>query len=135
MIKGKGRSYRRAKQLRREMTLPEILLWRELKVTTSHWRKQHPAGDYILDFYCDLPKLCVEVDGAAHERGNRPIKDARRDAWRAGAGIETIRISAREIFANLDGVLTHIEATARERAPLHRPADGPPPPAGLGEDF
>jgi very-short-patch-repair endonuclease len=137
MIKGSGRAYRRAKELRRDMSLPETLLWRQLrkKQTGFHWRKQHPAGEYDLDFYCDRAKLCVEVDGEAHERGERSRKDARRDRWIEAQGIRTLRIPAQEILSNLDGVLIAIGAIARKRAPLHRPSDGPPPPDKLGEDF
>jgi len=136
MLKGTGKAYRRSKQLRREMTLPEVLLWQQLRQngTGHHWRKQHPAGPYSLDFYCDSAKLCVEVDSEAHERGDRPERDARRDAWLAENGIETLRIPAVEVLRNLEGVLAHIGVHARKRAPLHRPSDGPPPPAELGEE-
>lgn len=116
MLKGAGKSYRRAKKLRRELTLPEILLWRELRGRDGDkWRKQHPAGPYTLDFYCDRAKLCVEIDGEAHERGDSPERDARRDAWLAANGIETLRIPAVEVLNNLEGVLTHVERAARER--------------------
>ena len=137
MIKGSGRAYRRAKGLRREMSLPEILLWQQLRrgQTGFHWRKQHPAGPYDLDFYCDSAKLCVEVDGEAHDRGDQPAKDARRDRWLAAQGIATLRVPAGEVLRNIGGVLVFIGAYARERAPLHRPADGPPPPNQLGEEL
>ena len=136
MLKGTGKAYRRAKQLRREMTLPEVLLWQQLRcVQTGHkWRKQHPAGPYDLDFYCDRAKLCVEIDGEVHNRGDTPSRDARRDAWLAANGIMTLRIPAREILDNLEGALATINAVARERAPLHQPSAGPPPPAELGEE-
>ena len=137
MLKGTGKAYRRARELRRQMSLPEILLWRQLrrKQLGYRWRKQHPAGPYDLDFYCESAKLCVEIDGEAHERGERPIRDERRDRWLAARGIATIRIPATEVLSNMEGVLLFIEANARKRAPLHRPADGPPPPDELGEDL
>jgi len=136
MIKGTGQAYRRAKKLRREMTLPEVLLWQQLRRggTGQHWRHEHPAGPYSLDFYCDAAKLCVEVDGEAHERDDRPERDARRDAWLAAHGVVTLRIPAVEVLRNLEGVIRRVGETARERAPLHRPSDGPPPPAELGEE-
>ena len=135
MLKGTGKAYRRARQLRREMSLPEVLLWKQLRRQAKghKWRKQHPSGPYILDFYCDALKLCIEVDGEAHERAGRPGQDARRDAWLMGQEIMTLRIPATEVLRNMDGVLALIEVHARKRAPLHRPSDGPPPPAGLGE--
>ena len=136
MIRGTGKSYRRARTFRREMSLPEILLWRQLqkRQTGYKWRKQHPAGPYALDFYCDAAKLCVEVDGEAHDRGGQPRKDALRDAWLEGHEIATLRVPAAEILGNLAGVLAVINAHARKRAPLHRPTNGPPPPDELGED-
>jgi very-short-patch-repair endonuclease len=136
MLKGTGKAYRRSKVLRRELTLPEVLLWQALrrKGTGHHWRKQHPAGPYTLDFYCDAAKLCVEVDGEAHGRGDRPGRDLRRDAWLAAEGVATLRIPAAEVLGNLDGVLRWVAEHARERAPLHHASHGPPPPAELGED-
>lgn len=136
MLKGTGKAYRQSKKLRREMTLPEVLLWQQLRRNTSdqHWRHQHPAGAYSLDFYCDAAKLCVEVDGEAHGRGDRPEQDARRDAWLAAKGVATLRVPAAEVLRNLEGVVRLVIEHARERAPLHRPSDGPPPPAELGED-
>ena len=136
MLKGNGKTYRKSRALRRTMSPPEILLWQQLrrKATGRKWRKQHPAGPYSLDFYCDAVKLCVEVDGEAHDRGGAPANDGRRDEWLAGHGIETLRIPAAEIMGNLDGVLAWIELHARKRAPLHRPADGPRPPDKPGED-
>ena len=137
MLKGTGKAYRRARELRRELSLPEVLLWQQLRrrQTGFKWRKQHPAGPYDLDFYCEAAKLCIGVDGESHARGSRPRHDARRDTWLAGQGIATLRIAAADVMRNMEGVLAWIALHARERAPLHRPADGPPPPAAPGEDF
>ena len=109
------------------MSLPEVLLWQQLRKRQlgNKWRKQHPAGPYDLDFYCDAAKLCVEVDGEAHERGDQPVRDARRDAWLAGRGILTLRIAAVEVLNNLEGVLAQIATTAQRRcADLQSPANG-----------
>ena len=117
MLKGTGKAYRRARQLRRELSLPEVLLWQQLRAnqTGLHWRKQHPAGPFDLDFYCDKAKLCVEIDGEAHERGDRPAKDARRDAFLERHGIVTLRIPAADVLRNLEGVVVHIVETAHAR--------------------
>jgi very-short-patch-repair endonuclease len=106
---------RQAKRLRREMSLPEILLWRQLRHETIRWRKSHPAGPYALDFYCAPARLAIEVDGEAHERGDRPMRDAKRDAWIAEQGVLTLRIPAVEILRNLDGVLIHIRRFTERR--------------------
>ena len=87
------------------MTLPEGLLWRALrarKLDGLHFRKQHPIGPYVLDFYCDGQKLAVEVDGQVHGFGDRPQRNERRDAWLAAKGIRTLRLSAELVLQDVD---------------------------------
>ena len=118
---------RKARKLCRIMTLPEVLLWRAFQTRPYglKFRRQHGSDDFVLDFYCGDARLGVEVDGIAHDMGDRPERDAWRDAFFAEAGITTLRIPAANI----------IEA-ARARLPLHHPAGpaGPPPRNKLGED-
>jgi very-short-patch-repair endonuclease len=95
----------RAKGLRRQMSPPEVLLWRAIKgrkLAGLHFRKQHPIGPYVLDFYCDAERLAVEVDGASHGFGDRPERDERRDAWLKEQGIATVRLSASLILQDVD---------------------------------
>ena len=81
------------------MSLPEVLLWRELRQQSDvKFRRQHPLGPYILDFYCAKAKVCVEVDGIAHDMGNRPERDAKRDSWLSERGIEVVRVTASEVL-------------------------------------
>eukprot|EP01136_Pigoraptor_vietnamica_P023035 Opistho-1_new@6312 len=84
-LEGSEGGRRNARRLRREMTPPEIGLWLALRDNAENlrFRKQHAAGSYVLDFYCAPAKLAIEVDGEAHERGDRPERDAARDAWLA----------------------------------------------------
>lgn len=128
----------KARELRREMSLPEVLLWQALRGRPCgpKFRRQHPSGVFILDFYCGDARLAIEVDGEAHERGGRPAKDDARDDWFAAHGISTLRVSARDLLADLDGVVRYIIAQAVARLPLHHPAapGGPPPPDKLGEE-
>ena len=78
----------RAKRLRRMMTLPQVKLWFQLRANRLeglHFRRQHPEGRYILDFYCDRARLCVEVDG--YILGPPTIRSATRGGtpgWRGG---------------------------------------------------
>jgi very-short-patch-repair endonuclease len=74
------------------------------------FRRQHPVGPYILDFYCDAAKLAVEVDGEGHVQ--QAAYDGRRDNWLLAQGIRTLRIRAIEIRDNLDGVLATIAIVA-----------------------
>ena len=98
------------------MDLPEILLWKRLsrgQLGGLHFRKQHPVGHYVLDFYCDTVKLAVEVDGYSHDVADRPERDRRRDQWLLKRGVTTLRIPAREVLRSMEDVLATILAAAR----------------------
>ena len=136
MLGKPGKTVRRARKLRRAMSLPEIALWAQLRTRPDglKFRREHPAGPYVLDFYCAEKRLCVEVDGAAHEFEARAERDARRDALLAQHGIETLRIAARDVLRDLDAVMTYVLNAATSRLPLHHPSGGSPPRDKLGED-
>ena len=129
---------RNARNLRRKMTLPEVILWHSLRRRPDglKFRRQHPSGPYVLDFFCGDARLAVEVDGEAHSRGSQPQLDLARDQWLRAAGIETLRIPAVDVLDDADAVLRWILMQARLRLPLHHPAApaGPPPRGELGED-
>ena len=110
MLRGTARAVGRARKLRREMSLPETLLWRELRKRQVgfKFRKQHPAGPFSLDFACLEAKLAIEVDGEAHDRGTNPARDEGRDEWLANQGYRTLRIPAREVLADVGAVVAHI---------------------------
>jgi len=98
------------------MTPPEARLWVALRrKTLEGWRfrRQHPFGPYVLDFYCDRAKLAVEIDGQAHWLGANPERDARRDEWVAMQGVRTLRLSASLIRDDLDAALRTIDHWAR----------------------
>jgi len=132
MLQGPAGTIRQSRRLRREMSLPEILLWQELRKRPAglKFRKQHPAGPYTADFFCHAAKLVVEVDSEAHDRGERPVRDAERDRWFALRRLAVMRIPAAEVLGNLDGVLAGI--LDRAGNPLQHAAHGPPPRAGEG---
>ncbi|WP_420607581.1 valine--tRNA ligase [Novosphingopyxis sp.] len=126
----------RAKAMRRNMPPSETTLWQALKDRPGgfKFRRQHPAGDYVLDFFCPAAALAIEVDGEAHDRGDRPERDQRRDAFLLECGVETLRVPAREVFADADAVVAGIVERVKSRLPLHQPAAGPPP-RRAGEDL
>jgi very-short-patch-repair endonuclease len=66
------------------------------------FRRQHPVGPYVLDFYCVKARLAVEIDGIAHDLGDRPACDERRSDWLAGRGIRVVRITASELTGDFD---------------------------------
>ena len=105
-----------AKFLRRRLTLPEGLLWRAIKGGKAeglHFRKQHPLGPYVLDFYCHEARLCVEVDGQGHGFGRQPELDARRDGWLADKGIRTLRLRAGLVLEDIDAAVVMVICAAR----------------------
>jgi very-short-patch-repair endonuclease len=128
---------KRARRLRKEMSLPEVLLWRELQKRPGgfKFRKQFPQGGFAVDFACLGARLAIEVDGEAHDRGDQPEFDAEKDRWLRQAGFEVMRIPAREVLSNLEGVLSMIVAHCGAVGPLyHRPGAGGSPPRP-GEDL
>ncbi|MCA9275037.1 MAG: DUF559 domain-containing protein [Phycisphaerales bacterium] len=107
----------RAMALRESLSDPEKLLWSALKgnrIDGIAFRIQHPLGQYIADFYCHRARFVIEIDGNTHQ-GDRLRDDARRDAWMQSCGIELMRIPAREVFQNLNGVVQTIVDRARKR--------------------
>jgi very-short-patch-repair endonuclease len=107
-----------ARHLRRQLTLPEAMLWRALKPGRAiglQFRKQHPLGPYVLDFYCHRAGLAVEVDGLAHSLVGKAAGDARREAWLAEKGIRTLRVVPRDVLKDADGVARMVFHAARER--------------------
>jgi very-short-patch-repair endonuclease len=127
----------KARRLRRDMSLPEVLLWQALRKRPGglKFRRQHPSGPYILDFYCGDARLAIEIDGEAHSRGDRPARGAARDVLLAKAGIATIRVTAQDSLRDLEAVVQGIIVAAVARLPLHHPSGGPPPRDELGEDL
>jgi very-short-patch-repair endonuclease len=124
----------RARRLRREATPAERILWSGLRGAQlgTSFRRQHPVGPYILDFYSPSLRLAVELDGDQHGRALGRERDARRDAWLGGKGIRVLRFWNSDVRGNLRGVLDDIwrhcvDAAAtptRSAAPTDLPLSG-----------
>ena len=99
--KKQPRNIARARKQRQAMSLPEVLLWRELRQQQDvKFRRQQSIEPYFLDFYCAKAKVCIEVDGMAHDMGDRPAHDAGRDERLNAEGIETVRVLATVVLAD-----------------------------------
>jgi very-short-patch-repair endonuclease len=131
---------RKARELRRQLSLPEGLLWTRLRSRGSDrpvFRRQHPIGPYILDFYCAKAKLAIEIDGRSHDMGERPEQDVRRDEWLRERQIEVIRIPASDVLGQLDDTVEAIVSTAQARCGGHTPSTAlraVPLPRSAGEE-
>ncbi len=134
VITGPRPSIKLARKFRSEKSLPEALLWQLLRKRPGgfKFRRQHPAGHYILDFYCANAKLAIEVDGAGHDSAEAALRDANRSAFLKARGIGTLRVPARVILGEIEVAVARIVEVCSQRSavPLHRPAGGLPLRAG-----
>jgi very-short-patch-repair endonuclease len=99
------------------MSVPEARLWNRLRWREPGkpvFRRQHPIGPYVLDFFCAKANLAVEIDGISHDMGDRPQRDERRDAWLKRHGVTVMRISARELMQSVDEAADAIVRLASE---------------------
>lgn len=103
-MRATSQSMASARRLRRQLSLPEMLLWRLLRLNRRElrFRKQHPIGPYIADFYCPAAKMVIEIDGAVHNQ--RQDADGKRDVHMASLGLTVMRIPAAEVLADPEGV-------------------------------
>ncbi|MBI5823743.1 MAG: DUF559 domain-containing protein [Chloroflexi bacterium] len=98
----------RAKELRRDMTPAEKILWQELRGNKLgvHFRRQQVIAGFIVDFYCHKAALVVEVDGDIHDLQQE--EDARREKVLSEMGLRIVRFRNEEVEKDLAGVLAKI---------------------------
>jgi very-short-patch-repair endonuclease len=102
---------KRAQRLRRHATDAENQLWhavRRSRIGGLSFRRQHPIGAYVIDFYCSAVGLAIEVDGGQHNTEIGRARDERRTRWLASKGITILRFWNNDVFSNFDGVLSEI---------------------------
>src|SRR5215207_3132388 len=121
-----------ARELRREMTPAESVLWDALRgrrFAGLKVRRQHAVGTSVLDFCCPAAHLIVEVDGGIHEADEIAAHDRARDEHFAAAGYTVLRVRNEGVLRDLKAVLDRItEAAMRSRA---RHQQSAAPAAGL----
>jgi len=103
--------FKNAAVLRNNMTPAEMLLWGHLKGSQlgAKFRRQHPLGIYIADFYCHQYKIVIELDGSIHSLPEIEIHDLERQINIENDGIKVIRFKNEEIFNQLEKVLNTIK--------------------------
>jgi very-short-patch-repair endonuclease len=115
----------RAKELRKAPTTAEQILWASLRSRKLHglkFRRQHPIGPYIVDFYCAQHKLVVELDGSVHLQQTE--YDAERTAFLNSRGLQVIRIQNEEVENDLEKILGKIAEACGERSPSPELGEG-----------
>jgi len=122
----------RARQLRGNMSEPEVILWSRLKLLRErgfHVRRQAPFRGYYLDFVCFSHRLVIEVDGSQHADDRQAEHDAVRDAILARHGFRVMRFWAGDVRRNLGWVMDQIVVALETSPRIERASDrlGPSP--------
>jgi len=107
----------RAKQLRNNSTLSEVLLWKQLRnkqMMGYDFDRQKPIDSYIIDFFCDELKLAVEIDGDSHL--DKIEEDKIRQQKLEQFGIKFLRFSDLDVKKNIQNVLHTIKGWVEENA-------------------
>ena len=103
------------------MTLPELILWKKISdrnIITVKFRRQHPIGNYIVDFYCHKLKLAIEIDGEIHQVKKQKEYDLQRSEKFNKQGITIIRFTNYQVIYDLRKVVQQIQNKICELSPL-----------------
>ena len=115
----------RARALRKEDTWAEKLMWRWLRdrrFSGYKFRRQHPAGIYYLDFFCEEARLAVELDGGGHGHPDQQRHDAEREKFLTTLGIKVLRFWNSGLRRNAQSIRDTIFRELQERAPHPLPS-------------
>ena len=102
---------RRAYIMRQNPTPAEDLLWKRLRrkqVSGFRFRRQHPIGRFIVDFYCAAARLVIEVVGSVHDQPGYEEYDAQRQAFLEQLGLRVLRFRNDEVMRRTDAVVEAI---------------------------
>ena len=104
-------TFMKARALRKELTVAERILWNELrnrKLKGLKIRRQHPVGQFIVDFFCPVKELVIEIDGGIHDEDEVKERDENRTAELERLGLKVIRFKNEEVMSDIEGVLRKI---------------------------
>lgn len=124
-----GYVYEVCRQLRLEHTTAKRVLWEVRRGGRLHgfrFRRQHPLGRYVADFYCSRARLVVEVDGTVHNMRAQQEYDRVRDEEIAARGLRCLRFTNADVFDRIEHVVSTISLELASPSPpvtrKHRPA-------------
>jgi len=109
-----------ARLLRKNDSWAERLMWkwlRDRRFSGYKFRRQHPFGPYILDFFCLEARLNIELDGFQHGSPEHRAKDSERDAWLERRGVKVLRFWSSHLRRDKGVIRKEIWMALQERAP------------------
>ncbi|MBQ6736365.1 MAG: endonuclease domain-containing protein [Alphaproteobacteria bacterium] len=110
----------RARQLRKDSTLSEILFWNEVKnkkFDGLDFYRQKVIGNYIVDFFCARLNVVIEIDGYSHD--NKYEYDARRDKYLRSLGLHILHIYDEDVKQDMNGVLQMVHHFCNSVSPRY----------------
>jgi very-short-patch-repair endonuclease len=110
----------KARGLRRRPTDAEKKLWRLLRdrrFADVKFRRQHPVGPYVVDFFCARAKLVLELDGGGHADQKKTVGDENRSRELQRLGFRVLRFWNTDVLQNPEGVLKRIAEALSEPSP------------------
>ena len=109
--------FQRAKELRNQVTHGEMVLWDYLRNNQIgyRFRRQHPIGNFIVDFYCHQLKLVIEIDGSIHNEKDIQESDKVRQKILEADGLTILRFTNDEVLRNIGDVIQKINALANAK--------------------
>ncbi len=120
----------RAREMRSQPNDAEASVWKGLpakRLRGFKFRRQHPIGIYIVDFYCAAAMLVIELDGSSHL--GKEQYDAQRQSWLESQGLLVVRFGNRDLDDGIDGFLEIVwrhcvarTGSTRSSAPLPKPS-------------
>jgi len=112
----------RARELRKNSTLAEVLLWQQLKgrqMLEYDFHRQKPIDKYIVDFFCPKLTLIIEIDGETHN--DRCEKDRKRQQRLESLGFQFLRFLDTDVKQNINGVILTIKEWIKTHTPKSPP--------------
>jgi very-short-patch-repair endonuclease len=113
--------------MRRTPTYAEKRLWKELRDTALHFRRQAPLGTYIVDFVCHEHRLVIELDGGVHNLPEVIARDEMRELWLTGRGYRVMRFANEQVVSDTPSVQMILA-----RVSADTPTPNPSPQGGGG---
>ena len=117
------------RSLRSNATTAEKILWQYLRREQLGYkfRRQFSIGNFVVDFYCHVARLVIELDGWTHNSDRTKMKDVAKQEFLETKGHKVIRFTNEEMFGDIEPVLRKIKSICNERAVTVKPLSSPLP--------